>query len=118
MFDRRLDHVDERGSVTAEFAAVVPAVVVLLALCLSAIQVAGAQVRVADVAADVARVAARGEGVDAAGSLARTSIAGADVSIETRGQLVCVRVSAPSSARGPFAPITVSASSCASGGIP
>ena len=100
---------------TAEFAAVVPAVVVLLALCLSAIQVAGAQVRVADVAADAARIAARGEGVSAARSYARGLMAGASVSVNERGKLVCAQVTAPAAVAGPFAALIVSASSCALG---
>ncbi|MDQ1576828.1 MAG: hypothetical protein QOH55_1978, partial [Microbacteriaceae bacterium] len=41
-----------RGSVTAEFAAVVPAVLLVLAACLGGIQVVGQQVRMTDAAAD------------------------------------------------------------------
>lgn len=118
MGPRRGETRSDRGSVTAEFAAVVPAVVVLLALCLAAVQVAAVQVRVADVAADSARMAARGDGASAATSHARGSIAGASVVIESRGQLVCVQIDAPASTTGPFAALRVSASSCALGSVP
>ena len=96
----------------------VPAVVVLLALCLAAVQVATMQVRVADVVADSARMAARGDGVSASTAHARGLIAGASLSFENRGELVCVRISAPAATTGPFSALKVSASSCALGGAP
>ena len=103
---------------TAEFAAVVPAIVVLLALCLSAVQVAGVQVRASDAAADAARMAARGDGAGAVASHVRGLISGASVIVEPRGSLVCVRVRAPAAGSGPFAALTISASSCALGSPP
>jgi Flp pilus assembly protein TadG len=101
---------DERGSVTAEFAAVVPAVVLLLACCLSGLQIAGQQLRLQDAAADVARSIARGgPGADAAR-------VGASVSVSQNGDLVCARLSARSrSPAGTLLGLTLSASSCALG---
>jgi hypothetical protein len=102
----------ERGSVTAEFAAVVPAVVVLLACCLACLQLAGQQLRLQDAAADVARSAARG-GSASAGAQAP----GAAVSVTTRGDLVCASLSARSrSPAGTILGLRLTATSCALGG--
>ena len=101
----------ERGSVTAEFAAVVPAVLLVLLLCLGGVQVSGQQVRLADAAAQAARSLARGDGLVHATALARQLIGGAIVTADQRGDAVCARLSAPG-ALG----ITVTAASCALGG--
>ena len=101
----------ERGSVTAEFAAVIPAVILVLLLCLGGVQVGGQQVRLADAAAQAARSLARGDGLDQATSLARQLVGDAVVSVDQRGSAVCARLSAPG-ALG----ITVTAGSCALGG--
>ena len=96
---------------TAEFAAVVPAVVLLLACCLAALQIAGQQLRLQDAAADVARSVARGGSTSAAGQ-----VPGVGVSITNRGDLVCARLSASSrSPVGTLLGLTLSASSCALG---
>ena len=102
----------ERGSVTAEFAAIVPAVVLLLACCLACLQIAGQQLRLQDAAADVARSAARGGSTSAAGQAP-----GATVVITSRGELVCANLSARSrSPAGTLLGLTLTASSCALGG--
>ena len=103
----------QRGSVTAEFAAALPAVLVVLALCLGAIQVVGQQVRITDASADVARLLARG---DSAGG---TAGAGVSVSVERSGDFVCANLSAPS-AFAPFAAagLSLGARSCALGSDP
>ncbi|TFB85586.1 hypothetical protein E3O44_13435 [Cryobacterium algoricola] len=101
----------ERGSVTAEFAAVVPAVLLVLLLCLGGVQVSGQQVRLADAAAQAARSLARGDGLVHATALARQLVGGAIVTADQRGDAVCARLSAPG-ALG----ITVTAASCALGG--
>lgn len=107
----------DAGSVTAEFAVVIPAVMLVLACCLGAVQVVGQQVRLTDAAADAARALARGEGADRAAALARRAVGGASLGSERRGEFVCARLSAPS-AFGPFAAVglTVSARSCALAG--
>jgi len=100
----------ERGSVTAEFAAVVPAVILLLACCLAALQIAGQQLRLQDAAADVSRSIARGGGSSEAARV------GAAVSVTQNGDLVCARLSARSrSPAGVLLGLTLSASSCALG---
>ena len=100
----------DRGSVTAEFAAVVPAVILLLACCLAALQIAGQQLRLQDAAADVSRSIARGGGSSEAARV------GAAVSVTQNGDLVCARLSARSrSLAGVLLGLTLSASSCALG---
>ena len=100
----------DRGSITAEFAIALPAVMVVLALCLGGMSVAGAGLRVQDAAAAAARAAGRGDGVGIAAQVAP----GASVSQWAQGDLVCVTVSA-TAALGP-AVFPLSASSCALGG--
>ena len=101
----------ERGSVTAEFAAVIPAVVLMLACCLAGVQVAGQQLRLQDAAAGVARSVARGGPTSAAGQ-----VPGVGIAITHRGDLVCARLSARSrSPAGTLLGLTLTASSCALG---
>lgn len=97
----------ERGSVTAEFAIALPAVVAVLAACLGGLSVAGQYLRVQDAAAAAARDAGRGEGAAVASRL----VPGASTAQWTDGDLVCVRVSA-TGALGP-AGIPLTATSCA-----
>lgn len=102
---------DDRGSVTAEFAVALPAVVLVLAACLTGMQVAGQQVRLADAAAHAARSLARAEAADAAAARAAREVAGASVAQWVDADLLCVRLTAPA-AWG----LTVSAASCALAG--
>ena len=67
---------------TAEFATVLPAVVIVLVCCLTGIQVASQQVRLQDAAAGAARALARG---DDTGSI----VGGASLATSTDGDLVC-----------------------------
>ena len=110
-FERRARRAaGDRGSVTAEFAAVVPAVILLLACCLASLQIAGQQLRLQDAAADVSRSVARG------GSAGLAARVGASVSVTQHGDLVCARLSARSrSPAGTLLGLTLSASSCALG---
>jgi hypothetical protein len=102
----------DRGSVSAEFAAAVPAVILLLALCLGGLQVAGQQLRLQDAAADVSRSVARGGDASAAAGLP-----GVTVATSTTGDLVCTRLSMRAgSPVGAALGLTLSASSCALGG--
>jgi Flp pilus assembly protein TadG len=103
----------DRGTVTAEFAAVIPAVVVVLALCLGAVQLSGQHVRLTYAAAQAARSLARGDGPDRATALARQAVSGASVAVEHRGELVCARLSV----RGSLG-FTLTAGSCSLGGSP
>ena len=107
----------DRGSVTAEFATLVPAVLLVLACCLGALQVVGQQVRLTDAAADAARSLSRGDSVDRAAGLVDRAVSGASLTPERQGEFVCARLSAPS-AFAPFAAfgLTLRAGSCALGG--
>jgi len=100
----------EKGSVTAEFAIALPAVMLVLVACLGGISVAGQQLRVQDAATAAARAAGRGDGVAVAGHLAP----GASISQWIQGDLTCATVTT-SATLGP-ASIPLAASSCALGG--
>lgn len=77
--------------VTAELAAALPVLMILLGVALSAVSVAGQRVRAADAAREAARAAARGD--DATGSrLAVQAAPGAAVSISHSGDQVVARV--------------------------
>ncbi len=101
----------ERGGATIEFAVLIPSVCVVLALCLSGVQLATHQLQLNDAAALAARTAGRGGDSSA---LVGQLIPGASVHNERRGNLVCVRVDAQGS---PLARVlgfgTVSATGCA-----
>jgi len=103
--------VDDRGSVTAEFAVALPAVVLLFALCLTGMQAVGQQLRLADATAHAARSLARGESADVAAARAAREVPGASITQSADGDLTCVTGSAPA-ALG----LTVTASSCALSG--
>jgi hypothetical protein len=107
----------EAGSVTAEFAVGLPAVVVVLALCLGGIQTVGQQLRLMDAAADAARLVARGDGEDAARGHVGRAVGAASFAVSTDGDFRCVRLSA----RPAFLParaldLPLSATSCALSG--
>ncbi|GGE99824.1 TadE family type IV pilus minor pilin [Mycetocola zhadangensis] len=108
---------DSAGSVTAEFAVALPAVVVVLACCLGAVQVASQQVRLSDAAADAARTLARGDSLSVAASRVQRVAGEADISTSTSGDFICVELSA-SAGLGPAlaAGIRIRASGCALAG--
>jgi hypothetical protein len=87
--------------VTAEFAAVAPAIVLVLALCLAALQAVTHQLRLADAAADAARGLGRGEDDATVIGRTRSLIEEAALSSENDGDFVCVRLSSPGPP-GPF----------------
>ncbi len=84
----------------------------VLVCCLGGLQLAGQQLRLQDAAATASRSLARGEGVGAASARAAQLVGGATLTRSDRAGMVCVRLLAPGPV-GPFAAITVSASSCA-----
>lgn len=102
----------EEGSATAELAVVLPAVVVVLALCLGSVAASAQYVRLVDAAADGARSLARGD--DPAGQIARADV-GASVATSEDGGLVCVDVAAQLRPL-PAVALPVSIRSCALGG--
>jgi Flp pilus assembly protein TadG len=77
----------ERGMVTAELAACLPVLVLVLAVAVSAVSVAGVRVRAQDAAREAARAAARGDPGQAR-RLAQHAAPGVAVDITTRGDEV------------------------------
>jgi hypothetical protein len=106
----------ERGSVVAEFAVAMPAVLLVLATALGALQLAGLQLRAQDAAADAARSYARGDPAGVVAARLARQLPGAGVVSIARADLVCARVSVTPD--GPIARfgIHVSAESCAMAG--
>lgn len=101
---------DDRASVTAEFALVLPVIAALVAICVGAIALSAQQIRLTALAADMARVEARGEGFHREPS----SVMGYAVRAQrsTDDVLLCVELSAhPMS--GALAAVTITARSCA-----
>lgn len=105
----------DRGSATAEFAVIVPAVVLLIALTVGGLAAAGRQVRLEQGAAQAARLAARGESdARVAGVVAAIAEGAAVRSVERGGELACVTTTAPAGLPLPL-PV-LSARSCALSG--
>jgi Flp pilus assembly protein TadG len=77
--------------VTAELAAALPVLMILLGVALSAVSVAGQSVRAADAAREAARAAARGDATTGS-RLAVQAAPGAAVSISRSGDRVVARV--------------------------
>ena len=104
---------DDRGSAAAEFAVALPAVALVLAVCLGGVGVGAQQVRLQDAAADAARSLGRGETSGTATARAAGTVPGAGLSSWRDGELVCVRLQAP--AAGPLGAsgLRIEASSCA-----
>ena len=103
---------DDRGSVVAEFAVALPAVVLVLALAAGALGAGIRQIRLQDAAADAARLVARGESSSRALGVLTDAVPGSAAEISRPGDLVCVAASAPAG----FGILTVHASSCALAG--
>jgi Flp pilus assembly protein TadG len=105
---------DERGSVTAEFAVVAPAVVLVVVLTASLLLASGRQVRLEQAAAQAARLAARGEAEVRVRDAARALVDGGRTAIAVDGDFVCVEVSVAHAVPLPLAPLR--ARSCALAG--
>lgn len=105
----------QRGMVTAEFAVVLPAVVLVLALSLGALGLAWDQIRCVDAARAGARAASRGDSPDAVILVAsRAGPSNAVVSVGTSGELVRVSVVSRPRVAASLLPSWLRASSTAS----
>ncbi|WP_322411617.1 TadE family type IV pilus minor pilin [Microbacterium invictum] len=100
---------DDRGSVVAEFAVALPAVIVVVLFCVAALTAAAVQVRLQDATADAARLAARGEDAGRIAGAVVTAVPGAASTVSHEGDLVCVSATA---AAHPAVPVPLSARSC------
>ncbi len=107
---------DDTGAAAAEFAVAVPAVALVLAVCLGGVAVGAQQVRLQDAAADAARGLGRGDPFSTVLARAIRSAPGAALEQGGSGELVCARLTAR--ARGPLtlAGLVLSAESCALAG--
>jgi Flp pilus assembly protein TadG len=109
----RVSAADDSGTVTAEFAAVVPAVILILVMCLGTVHLAGRRLILQDAASDTARILARGES-SAATERARQLVPGVTVGSQNHDGMVCAILSAPVAvAGGMLGEVTLTASSCA-----
>ncbi|WP_244857731.1 TadE family type IV pilus minor pilin [Agromyces archimandritae] len=99
---------------TAEFAVALPAVALVLAACLAAVQLVTAQVRLTDAAADAARALGRGEAAASAAALVERMVGGAALAERREGEFVCATVTAGGG--GLFAAVELRADSCALAG--
>jgi len=101
---------------TAEFAVAVPAVILVLALCLTGVSVGIDQVRCVDAARTGARALARGDEAAAVRAItARAGPRGAAVTLAGHGDEVVVTVSAERAlpGTGPWGTLTIHASATA-----
>jgi hypothetical protein len=103
---------DDTGSVTVEFAVVLPAILLVTALVVGASAASAQSVRLADAAAVVARQTARGD-AGRVGAVLQELAPGASVQTQARGDLVCVVLRRPVDV-GPLTGVVVLTSrSCA-----
>ena len=101
----------ERGAVTAEFALTLPAIVLVLALVVGGLTLSAQRVMTASVAAQIARLEARGDSAAAAQVMQRLP-RGLTVNARDEGALRCVTVRARLS-EGPLRALAVESHSCA-----
>jgi len=115
MLGSRLRSRCERGMVTAEFAVVLPAVVLVLALSLGALGLALDQIRCVDAARAGARAASRGDSPEAVVLVAsRAAPSDAVVSVDTSADFVRVSVVSRPRVAASLLPAWLHASSSAS----
>ena len=94
----------ERGAVTAEIAAALPALVLVTAIAIWGIAVGLAQLRCADAAREAVRAAARGDDATVVQRVAEaTAPAGAEIVVTARDGLIVVEVRADIGLPLPFA---------------
>jgi len=104
---------DDRGTVTAELAVALPAVLVVLAVCLGGVQVVTRQAALVGAASAAARSVARGDSSNATAETVRQIDPAARYSAATAGDLVCVRMHSHARLLPGWAGVPLSARSCA-----
>ena len=105
----------ERGSVAAELALALPAVVLTLLLGAGALGAASRQVALQDAAADAARLLGRGEDAGRASGVVESAVPGAAMSFSAAGDVVCVTARADVTI-GSVIRVPLQAGSCALAG--
>ncbi|MDQ2848893.1 MAG: pilus assembly protein [Actinomycetota bacterium] len=94
MNSTRSRRVDDGGSVTIEAAIALSVVVIVLAMCLAGIGCAIGEIRCVDAAREAARLAARGDGDQAAEVVAKLAPAEASLNLRVAGDTVIATVTA------------------------
>jgi len=102
---------DEAGTVTAELATVIPAVLVTVALCLGSVAAVGQHLRLVDASALAARSLGRGESPGRTQGMVDQLVPGAGVTVDRQGDLVCATVGQLVAL--PLVALPLSARSCA-----
>lgn len=102
---------NDGGTVTAEFAITLPAVLVILAVVLGGVYLAAERVALVTLAGEVARLEARGDTELAAARIAGERSTPA-ITRQNDGRVLCV-TAASSSRSGPLGGITVTGRGCA-----
>ena len=105
----------DSGSVTAEFAIVLPVLLLILVLGATTLGACAKQVRLQDAAADAARLVARDEPAARAQAVVAAAVGGATATIQYRGDLVCVETGAPTALPLPAPDIRARACALAGG---
>lgn len=101
----------ERGGSTAEFAIVLPVILVVVGIVVGALMLASIRVALVSGAHDIARLEARGDSALVSQRIT-TLPKGSSIEREHRGDLLCVNVSA-APGKGVLAALTVSGQGCA-----
>jgi Flp pilus assembly protein TadG len=102
------------GSVSAEFAVAIPAVIALLIMCATGVQVENEQLQLQSAAAIAARSSSRGDNPALTAKRLEQAAPGAQLSVTRRDGMVCAHVSrASSGAIQSLLDVTLAASSCA-----
>ncbi|MGI9821750.1 TadE family type IV pilus minor pilin [Agromyces sp. Marseille-Q5079] len=99
---------------TAEFAVALPAIMLVLAICLAAVHLVALDVRLTDAAAAAARSLGRGESVGEASAIAGRIAAPTSFETVDDGTFVCVTLGA--SGGGLLAALPLRSESCAMSG--
>lgn len=102
---------DERGGVTAEFAVLLPTILLTLGIVIGGILLAATRVMLVSAAHDLARLEARGDGELVEQRMAQMP-AGTTSRTTREGGLTCVTLTA-SPGQGPLANLAISARGCA-----
>ena len=104
----------DRGSVVAEFAVALPAVLLVFLALMSGIQFGALAVRLNDAAADAARGLARGDAT--ASARLATQVPGASLQRRADGDLVCAELALTPGGASGLLGISLEARSCALAG--
>jgi len=111
----RTRRLGDDGSVAAELAVALPAVLLALALGVGALTAAAQQVALQDSAADAARLLSRGESTARAAGVVASAVGGARMSTRSAGDLICATATAEFRV-GRLISVPLRAASCALAG--